>query len=314
MFNYNHLYYFYVVASSESLTTAAHQLKVSQPALSTQIKTLENRIGHDLFVRVGRKLELSNEGKLALAYCRRIFGAAEELSESLKLDSIFRSERLVFGVSDEIERPFGAEIASRVLQSRVSDQPLSVRMNSDDHYILSELLQRRGLDVLLTHLPAPHESLLTLAEVQMPVKAFVSSKLKKKVPTRARTPGGLDRTLEDLSLGLILPTVGQKLRSEAELYLQKMSYRAHLVFESNVMAGLSRAVVDGLGVGFFPLPYVATDVKLGRLIEVNSAPLWFHTLYLIGGSDCLKTPRIQNLRDSFLDICREYGCKIQLSA
>ena len=57
--NYNHLRYFWHVAREGNLTRAAEKLAVSQSALSTQIRTLEERLGHPLFERTGRQLILT---------------------------------------------------------------------------------------------------------------------------------------------------------------------------------------------------------------------------------------------------------------
>ena len=56
--NYHHLYYFWQVAKIGNLTKAAKALYISQSALSTQIKLLEERIGHQVFIRQSRKLKI----------------------------------------------------------------------------------------------------------------------------------------------------------------------------------------------------------------------------------------------------------------
>ncbi|MEM6898012.1 MAG: LysR family transcriptional regulator, partial [Pseudomonadota bacterium] len=55
MMNYNHLRYFREVAREGHLTRAAERLNLSQSALSTQIKQFEERLGHPLFARIGRR-------------------------------------------------------------------------------------------------------------------------------------------------------------------------------------------------------------------------------------------------------------------
>ena len=71
--NYHHLHYFWAVAKEGNLTRAAAQLHVSQSALSTQIKQLEDQLGQALFTRKGRALQLTEAGRVALTYAETIF-------------------------------------------------------------------------------------------------------------------------------------------------------------------------------------------------------------------------------------------------
>ena len=77
--NFKHLRYFWAVAHSGNLTRAAEQLFVSQSALSVQIRKLEEWLGHDLFERQGKRLVLTEAGRIALDHADTIFGVGEEL-------------------------------------------------------------------------------------------------------------------------------------------------------------------------------------------------------------------------------------------
>ena len=66
MFNYNHLYYFYITAKLKGVTVAALQLNTSQPSLSSQIKNLETALKRKLFRKSGRNIELTEDGKRVL--------------------------------------------------------------------------------------------------------------------------------------------------------------------------------------------------------------------------------------------------------
>ena len=82
--NYHHLRYFREVALEGHLSQAASRLNVSQSALSTQIRQLEDRLGHPLFERVGRRLELTEVGRIALDHADRIFATGRELLATLE--------------------------------------------------------------------------------------------------------------------------------------------------------------------------------------------------------------------------------------
>ena len=80
--NFNHLRYFWAVAHEGSLTRAAVRLNVSQSALSVQIQKLEQRMGHPLFDRIGRRLILTEAGRIALDYADTVFRAGDEIGRA----------------------------------------------------------------------------------------------------------------------------------------------------------------------------------------------------------------------------------------
>ncbi|QIZ50531.1 transcriptional regulator CynR [Dickeya zeae] len=76
-----HIQYFLAVAENFSFTKAAAMLHVSQPALSQQVKLLEESLGAQLFDRSGRTTRLTDAGEVYLQYARR---ASQELREATR--------------------------------------------------------------------------------------------------------------------------------------------------------------------------------------------------------------------------------------
>ncbi len=93
-----HLFYFKAIAESESLTKAARELHISQPALSKSLSNLEKELGRSLFNRVGGRLYLNGDGKALLEYANQVdyifgqirerFAVGEEEPDHLSLYSI----------------------------------------------------------------------------------------------------------------------------------------------------------------------------------------------------------------------------------
>lgn len=73
-----HLNYFLAVAQYQSFTRAAHALHVSQPALSQQVRQLEDQLGAQLFDRNGRTVRLTDAGEVYLRYARQALQDLEE--------------------------------------------------------------------------------------------------------------------------------------------------------------------------------------------------------------------------------------------
>src|SRR4029453_10287574 len=82
--NYHHLLYFWTVAWEGGISKAADRLRLSQPTISAQVKTLEAALGERLFQRKGRTLVLTEVGRLVERYADEIFTVGRELLETLK--------------------------------------------------------------------------------------------------------------------------------------------------------------------------------------------------------------------------------------
>jgi LysR family transcriptional regulator, transcriptional activator of nhaA len=82
--NYHHLLYFWLVAKEGGLVPAGRILRLSQPTLSEQIRKLEQALGEQLFERRGRRLVLTEVGRVAYRYADEIFGIGSELLDAVR--------------------------------------------------------------------------------------------------------------------------------------------------------------------------------------------------------------------------------------
>ena len=82
--NFTHLHAFYAVASTGSISAGAERINVSQPAVTREIKALEQRLGSPLFDRLPRGVALTEAGQLLMRYAEQIFGAADAAELELK--------------------------------------------------------------------------------------------------------------------------------------------------------------------------------------------------------------------------------------
>jgi len=97
-----HLRYFKVVAEMQHFRRAAEKLHITQPALSNQIKKLEDELGTKLFIRIGRNVKLSETGELVLSCTHRILNEAELLKEAVSDIELGQSGSLKLGVLQSI--------------------------------------------------------------------------------------------------------------------------------------------------------------------------------------------------------------------
>ena len=82
--NFKHLRYFWAVAKAGGIARASERLHLTPQTISGQISLFEEVLGYKLFARVGRRLELTDAGRVALSYADEIFTLGEELEGVLR--------------------------------------------------------------------------------------------------------------------------------------------------------------------------------------------------------------------------------------
>src|SRR6476661_1236391 len=116
--NYHHLLYFWMVARTGSIARACQDLRLAQPTISAQLRSLEESLGEKLFTRQGRRLVLTEVGQVVYRYAEEIFALGNELTDVLKGRPRNRPLRLIVGVSDLVPKL----IAYRVLEPALALQ------------------------------------------------------------------------------------------------------------------------------------------------------------------------------------------------
>ncbi|MGC4080902.1 MAG: LysR family transcriptional regulator [Vicinamibacterales bacterium] len=102
--NYHHLLYFWTVVREGGVSRAAEKLRLAQPTVSAQVKLLEDTLGQQLFDRQGRRLVLTDTGRLVYRYADEIFGIGRELMEALKGRNPGRPMPLTVGVANAVPK------------------------------------------------------------------------------------------------------------------------------------------------------------------------------------------------------------------
>src|SRR4051794_34459020 len=102
--NYQHLLYFWLVAREGGVKPAAARVRRTHSTISTQVHALEEALGEALFVRQGRRLVLTDTGRLVYRYADEIFGLGRELVDAVKDRPTGRPIRLQVGVADVLPK------------------------------------------------------------------------------------------------------------------------------------------------------------------------------------------------------------------
>lgn len=152
MLNYKHLHYFLAVARAGGIIRAAERLHLTPQTLSGQVSQFEERLGVPLFRRAGRRLELTEAGRLAQSYAEEIFQTGAELEDLLRNGGEERFITFRVGIADVVPK----FIAHRLL-APVLELPEAVRLVCQEDRLdrlLADLAIHR-LDMVLADRPLP---------------------------------------------------------------------------------------------------------------------------------------------------------------
>lgn len=257
-----------------SFSKAAKVLGVTQPSLSAQIKNLEEQLGFQLFLRNGKSISLTSKGEELL----RTAGLYSDLREEVNRISDHQRNREEAPatrvlVTDEIERPFVAEVVAKIsnkLRGRIEI------FSSTKSEVLKEA-SHGGPNILLSHEKV--NSSWNHVKIEFPV-FLVTSERMPRIPT-FDNPGNIEKVLKYYDEDLIVPAVTMKLGKEFAAFKRKHKIKKTVKLESNIISCLVRFVASGSGCSFLPLPYIKSSLYENHLRMIGPRDgFWKHSIFI----------------------------------
>jgi LysR family transcriptional activator of nhaA len=254
--NLHHLRLFRAVARDGTLTGAARRLNLSQSAVSTQLRTLEAALGHDLFERRGRGLVLTEAGRIALDHAEAIFRTADDLAATLSRSEGAR-RILRVGALSTLSRNF----LVRFVEPLIGRPDVEVVLRSGSQAELMRGLESLTLDIALTTMVPPRDGgspYLVQALPDQPVSVIGA-------PIDGVAPDALGEILT--SAPLILPTPESALRAAIDGLLERLGIIPRIAAEADDMATLRLLARAKVGLSILPPIVVRDELATGVLVE-----------------------------------------------
>lgn len=271
MLNYHHLRYFWIVAHEGNLTRAAEKIHIAQSALSMQIRKLEEDLNHPLFERQGRRLILTEAGRIALDFADSIFATGDELLGTLgQLDQLNRRVLRV-GALATLSRNFQIQFVAPLL----AQDEISVVIRSGTLGDLLQALEDYQIDVLLSNM-APLRDAATRWVAHTIAKQPVSL-VGRPDPLRA------ERSLVELlsQETLVAPTPQSSIRTGFDALADRLGVHPRVVAEVDDMAMLRLVAREHAGLAVVPPIVVKDELDMGVLVEVAKLPDLEETFFAI---------------------------------
>lgn len=283
--NYHHLRYFRLIAREMNLTRAAAKLNLSTPALSIQLKQLEENLGHALFIRARGGLELTEAGRLALDYADEIGRAGDELMDVMQHQTRGGRKVLRVGAVATLSRNFQLDF----LRPALHPAEVEVVIRSGALRELLVALHTHEVDVVLSNQPARrdaerpwHSHLLA----DQPVSLVGVPAWEQK---RLRFP-------EDFrDVPVILPSMESNTRAAFDRLTSAAGARPRVMAEVDDMAMLRLLAREGEGLALVPPVVVRDEIESGVLVETHRIPQIRETFYAVTPSRRFKNALVEDL-------------------
>ncbi len=265
--NYHHLLYFYTVAREGSVTRASKVLRLAQPTLSGQIRKLEESLDEKLFVREGRRLVLTDVGKMVYRYAEEIFSIGREMQDALRGRPTNRPARLLVGISDAVPKL----VCHRLLRTALElEDPVELVLHEGKTNDLIAALALQEYDMVLTDAPLGPPVRVRAFNHHLGgchVGIFGEPKLARKY--RRNFPASLD------GAPVLLPTPNTTLRHSLDVWFESIDVRPEQVAEIEDTALMKVFGQDGTGM--FAAPIIVAD-------EIKRT----HGVHLVGAVDSVR--------------------------
>jgi LysR family transcriptional regulator, transcriptional activator of the cysJI operon len=249
---------FATVAEYEHFTQAASALGISQPALSVHVRDLERHFGVPLFERVGRNVRLTDAGRVAHGYARRILALAVELDEAIADLRGLRTGHLRIGASTTV----GEYLLPAVLGAFRQQYPgIAVAVEIANSARVADRLRHGELHLALIGEP--------LEDAALSLEAYRDDVLVLIVPHSHEWAGRVIDRAELRVVQLIAREAGSATRAVVEHALAAAGVAFDIVLELGGTEAVKRAVAAGLGVAFVSACTVEQELASGRLAQVG---------------------------------------------
>ena len=254
---------FYVVAKCGSLTKAADQLFISQPAVSQAIKQLENQLGGKLFNRLPRGMELTDGGK-------RMFNIVADTIDRLNVaENEFNQFSTI--ASGTIRISASDLFTTYKLMKYISEfhdmyPQVSFSFTNSTTRKTIELVKENKVDIGFVNLPITDKTVLFTGQTGMLHDIFVASEKFSNLFDKEIKLS----TISNYPLILLNSTTSS--RVENDKFAQSLNIKLTPEMEVSNLNLMIELAKRGFGIACVPREYVANEIKNGELRELNIVP------------------------------------------
>lgn len=255
---------FYTVAKCGSLTKAAQELFISQPAVSQSVKQLEGQLGVTLFNRTHRGMELSaSGGKLIFKQVEEALRLLDNAENTLTGQKTAATGTIRIGATDSV---FCHLLADKIVQFNLKYPQVKLELISSASSSTVSQLKEGRCDIAFVNLPIEDDDVKFYGTVWHLSDIFVAGERFKELKE-----GPVDiKRLQELPV-LMIDENSVEYRAVAG-YLENLGIRLHPDVEVSDWDLMIKLAINGMGICCIPREYCKKQLAEGTLLELPITP------------------------------------------
>lgn len=250
---------FEAVARQLSYTRAAEELHLSQPAVSMQVRQLEEEVGLPLFERIGKRILLTEAGREVHRYSHNINDSLEEMEEVLEsLKGVSRGQ-LVIAVASTVN--YFAPRLMAIFHQRYPG--ILLHLDVTNRETLLQMLENNTVDLVLMGLPPE--------EIDLESEAFMDNPLVVVAPPDHPLAGERHIPLKRLTEEVfVMREEGSGTRQAMERFFSERGLAIRHGMQMTRNEAVKQAVRSGLGLGVVSLHTIELELETRRLVILHA--------------------------------------------
>jgi LysR family transcriptional regulator, transcriptional activator of nhaA len=279
--NYNQLYYFYQIADTGSIAAASRKVLISSPALSMQLKELEESLGAALFIRSGKKLILTDTGSIVYEYAKDIFKLGHELKDTIGDRGNERERpRIEIGCQDTIAKTLADELIAFLIE----EKKCKVTLREGNREQLVELQKEFKLDLILTNsVPQIQNDYILETKLISREELIIVASPKLKL-----SKGSWPKNLSGAPF--ILPTFHSSTRQRIDSFFEGKKIAIDIVAEVEDKATEIDLALKGFGCMTVTKGSILPHLKAKTLVEIGALKGQYEEVWMILGKRKILNP------------------------
>lgn len=251
--NLNFYKTFYIVASLKSINDAANKMFISQPAVSKQIKTLENDLGVKLFVRTSKGISLTPEGKVLYSQIEKALYYIDLSDKQLQDYKSVLEGNLVIGCPSHITSFYLLNKIEKFIEKYPC---ITVRVDSSSTSELIEKLYRNDVDIIIDGLPVEVDDRFYKKELIEFETVFIKSK-------------NYPYDFYSSESKFIMPPKRSSLRKRIDDSLSYNNKNIKIGLEVDTTDLTIKSVIKNLGIGFVIKNAIEEEINNNKIDIIN---------------------------------------------